>query len=45
MWFPQTEALLDIRVTDADAPSYLTRSVGNVLAMGEKEKTKVCICC
>ena len=35
---PQTEALLDIRVTDADAPSYLTRSVGSVLAMAEEEK-------
>ena len=45
VWFPQTEALLDIRVTDVDVPSYLTRSVGNVLAMGEKKKTKVCICC
>ena len=43
VWLPQTEALLDIQVTDADAPSYLTRSVGNVLAMAEEEKTKVCI--
>ena len=40
VWLPQTEALLDIRVTDADAPSYLTCSVGNVLAMAEEEKNK-----
>ena len=40
VWLPQTEALLDIRVTDADAPSYLTRSVGSVLAMAEEEKKR-----
>ena len=41
MWFPQTEALLDIRVTDADAPSYLTRSVGtSVLAIAEEDKKR-----
>ena len=45
VWCPQTELLLDIRVADADAPSYLTRFIGNVLAMAEEEKTKVCIYC
>ena len=32
--------LLDIRVTDADAPSYLSSFVGNVLAMVEDEKNQ-----
>ena len=40
VWLPQTEAVLDSRVTDADAPSYLTRSVGGVLAMAEEEKKR-----
>ena len=27
VWLPQIESLFDIRVTDADTPSYLSRSV------------------
>ena len=38
VWLPQIEALFDIRVTDADAPSYLSRSVKNVLITAEEEK-------
>ena len=40
VWLPQIEALFDIRVTDADAPSYLSRSVKNVLATVEEEKKR-----
>ena len=40
VWLPQTEALLDIRVTNADVSSYLTRSIGSVLAMAEEEKKR-----
>ena len=40
VWLPQTELLLDIRVADVDAPSYLTCSVGNVLAMAEEGKNE-----
>ena len=45
VWLPQTEALLDIRVTDADAPSYFTLSVGNVWLWLRRKKMKVCIYC
>ena len=38
MWLPQIEALFDARVTDVDAPSYLSRSVVDVLATAEEEK-------
>ena len=40
VWLPQVEALFDIRVTDADAPSYLSRSVKNVLNTAEEEKKR-----
>ena len=40
MWLPQIEALFDIRVMDADAPSYVSHSVANVLTMAEEEKKK-----
>ena len=40
VWLPQIEALFDIRVTDADAPSYLSRSVKNVLTTAEEEKKR-----
>ena len=38
VWLPQIKALFDIRVTDADALSYLSHSVANVLTMAEEEK-------
>ena len=40
MWLPQIEALFDIQVTDADAPSYLSRFVKNVLTTAEEEKKR-----
>ena len=40
VWLPQIEALFDIRVTDADVPSYVSRSVANVLTMAEEEKKR-----
>ena len=40
VWLPQIEALFDIQVTDADAPSYLSRSVKNVLTTAEEKKRK-----
>ena len=40
VWLPQVEVLFDIRVTDADAPSYLSHSVKNVLTTAEEEKKK-----
>ena len=40
VWLPQIEALFDVRVTDADAPSYLSRSVVDVLATAEEEKKR-----
>ena len=48
VWLPQIEALFDIQVTDADTPSYLSRSVKNVLTTAEEEKKKrkyVTACC
>ena len=38
VWLPQIEALFDIRVTDADAPSCVSCSVVNVLTMAEEKK-------
>ena len=38
VWLPQIEALFDIRVMDADAPSYVSRSIANVLIMAEEKK-------
>ena len=35
--------LHDIQVTDADAPSYLSQSVANVLTMAEEEKKHKCV--
>ena len=40
VWLPQIEAPFDIRVTDADAPSYVSRSIANVLTMTEEKKRK-----
>ena len=40
VWLPQIEALFDIRVTDANATSYLSRSVKNVLTTAEEEKKR-----
>ena len=40
MWLPQIEALFDIRVMDADALSYVSHSVANVLTMAEEEEKK-----
>ena len=40
MWLPQIEALFDIGVMDADAPSYLSRSVKNVLTTAEEKKKR-----
>ena len=37
---PQIEAPFDIQVTDADVPSYISRSIVNVLTMAEEEKKK-----
>ena len=44
MWQPQTEALIDVRVVDTDAPShahtpYSVCCVGNC---GNREEEKVC---
>ena len=30
VWISQAEALFDVRVTDTDAPSYISPSVGTV---------------
>ena len=38
--FLKLKHCLDNRVTDADAPSYLTHSVGSVLAMAAEEDKK-----
>ena len=35
---PQIKALFDVRVTDADAPSYMSRSVADMLVATEEEK-------
>ena len=40
VWLPQVKALFDIRVTDADAPSYLSRSVASILTLAEEEKKR-----
>jgi len=37
VWLPQTEATFNVRVTDVDAPSYISHSVADVLAMAEDE--------
>ena len=45
-WIPQTEALLDVCVTEVDAPSYVHHSVTDVLASAEEEKKcKYRTCC
>ena len=38
VWFLQIEALLDTRVTDSDAPSYMSYSVTDVPVATEEEK-------
>ena len=38
VWFPQSEALLDIRIVKTDAQSYVNRSFNEVLGAAEKEK-------
>ena len=40
VWLSQIEALFDVRVTDADAPSYMSRSIADVLASAEEETRK-----
>ena len=41
MWQPQVEALFDIRVVDADAPSYRQHTPAAVLDSGVVEKKRV----
>ena len=38
VWQPQTVALLDVRVTDTDAPSYSQRVVSAILSSAEEAK-------
>lgn len=38
VWIPQAEALLDVKVPDTDAGSYVNHSVSGVLATAEEEK-------
>lgn len=40
VWEPQRVALFDIRVTDTDAPSYISRTVSAVLSSAEQEKKR-----
>ncbi|CAB0000687.1 unnamed protein product [Nesidiocoris tenuis] len=40
VWEVQREALFDIRVTDTDAPSYLSRTVSTVFKTAEEEKKR-----
>ena len=40
VWILQAEALIDVRVTDSDASSYVDRPVSAVLATAEEEKRK-----
>jgi hypothetical protein len=40
VWQPQTSALLDIRVVDTDAKSYVARPVQNVLLSAETQKKR-----
>ena len=40
VWLPQIEALFDVRVTDSDAPSYMSHSVADVLVAAEEETKK-----
>ena len=37
---PQIEELFDVRVTDDDAPSYMSHCAVDVLATAEEEKKK-----
>ena len=39
-WSPQTEDLCDVRITDADALSYVDHPVAAVLVIAGKEKVK-----
>ena len=38
VWQPQSVSVFDIRVLDSDAPSYLSRTLEDVLLMAEREK-------
>lgn len=38
VWLPQIGALFDVRVTDADALSYISHSVADVLVTAEEVK-------
>jgi hypothetical protein len=38
VWDPQVEAFFDIRIVDADAPSYSSMTLQSVLRKSEKEK-------
>ena len=40
VWQPQGEALLDVRVVNIDAQSYVSRSVADVLVNAEEEKKR-----
>ncbi|KAF6204053.1 hypothetical protein GE061_002393 [Apolygus lucorum] len=40
VWKPQREALLDVRVVDTDAPSYIPHPVATVLRKAEEEKKR-----
>ena len=41
LWSPQTEALLDIRIIDTDAPSYKHHTPEAVLESAAKEKKRI----
>ena len=45
VWQPRVEALFDIRVVDADAPSYGWRTPAAVLDSGAVEKKRVLLSC
>ena len=44
VWLPQVEALMDVRVVDTDAQSYLDHSRREVLNFAESEKRRKYAC-
>ena len=44
VWIPQTEVLLEIRVTDTDAKSYSTQSPKEVLQSAENQEKYLGAC-